>query len=397
MNAEVLGRSQIDTIIENLGKLGPKLSSGDQGARQEALQLSRKLTTSLEDPTNIAVDLIYLPFRSVAARIAIDLDLFNLIIKHGDSVTSTELASLSGGEELLIIRILRPLAIMGFVEEVGERRWRATPITRAMAREEIAAGHRMFETIVAAAMKGPKFLREAGHRAPLDPSDGFIQYAFQTKLSTFDFYSSIPQLQRDFDLCMGNVLGARQNWLDWFPVEERILDGADKRSPLLVDVGGGKGHDILAFHEKYPRNGGRLILQDLAPAINNVLKVDSSIETMVHNFFTEQPVKGARAYYYHYILHDWSDSVCLDILKNARAAMKPGYSKLILNEMIVSDRGASMTHASMDMTMLAFCGGMERTERQWRELLGKAGLEVVRVWLPPQEDATGIVEAMVKE
>lgn len=41
------------------------------------------------------------------------------------------------------VRVLRPLASIGFVEEAGERAWRATPITQAMARDEIAAGHRM--------------------------------------------------------------------------------------------------------------------------------------------------------------------------------------------------------------------------------------------------------------
>lgn len=34
------------------------------------------------------------------------------------------------------------MAATGFVKEVGERTWEATPITEAMATEEIAAGHR---------------------------------------------------------------------------------------------------------------------------------------------------------------------------------------------------------------------------------------------------------------
>ncbi len=76
--------------------------------------------------------------------------------------------------------------------------------------------------------------------------------------------------------------------------------------------------------------------------------------------------------------------------------MTPGYSKVLLHEMIVPELGASTFHAMLDMTMMAFNAGMERTERQWRELLDKAGFEVVKVWAPMQEDADGIVEAMVK-
>lgn len=77
--------------------------------------------------------------------------------------------------------------------------------------------------------------------------------------------------------------------------------------------------------------------------------------------------------------------------------MRPGYSKLLIHEMVVPEQGASTFHAMLDMTMMAFNAGMERTERQWRELLDKAGLEVVKVWLPVEDDADGIVEAVVKE
>lgn len=77
--------------------------------------------------------------------------------------------------------------------------------------------------------------------------------------------------------------------------------------------------------------------------------------------------------------------------------MKPGYSKLLIHEMIVPEQGASTFHAMLDMAMMAFNSGMERTERQWRELLENAGFEVLKVWSPLEEDADGIVEAVLKE
>ena len=75
--------------------------------------------------------------------------------------------------------------------------------------------------------------------------------------------------------------------------------------------------------------------------------------------------------------------------------MRPGYSKLLIHEMLVPEQGASTFHAMLDMAMMAVNGGMERTEKQWRELLEKAGLRVIEVWAPLQEDADGIVEAML--
>lgn len=102
-------------------------------------------------------------------------------------------------------------------------------------------------------------------------------------------------------------------------------------------------------------------------------------------------------YFFHHILHDWSDSKCFEILASVKSAMKPGYSLLLLHEMIIPEIGASVFHAMLDLTMMAFNSGMERTEKQFTELLNKAGFEVVKIWLPEgHNDADGIVEAMVK-
>lgn len=65
---------------------------------------------------------------------------------------------------------------------------------------------------------------------------------------------------------MGNTMDARRYWVDWYPVQERILDGFDKGEKreegeeegiCIVDVGGGKGHDLMQFEERFP--GHRLV------------------------------------------------------------------------------------------------------------------------------------------
>lgn len=148
--------------------------------------------------------------------------------------------------------------------------------------------------IVGAAHKAPNYLRESGYRCPTDPRDGFMQYAFQTKLTTFELFSSIPRIFKDFNTFMGSTMGARGYWVDWYPIQERLLDGADlavKGSALIVDVGGGKGHDLAAFHGKYSGQG-RLVLQDLAPVVESLSDLVPDIEVMTYDFFTKQPVKG---------------------------------------------------------------------------------------------------------
>ncbi len=47
-------------LIESLDALKARLSSGqDPGARKEALEISKKLSASLADPGNVAVELIF--------------------------------------------------------------------------------------------------------------------------------------------------------------------------------------------------------------------------------------------------------------------------------------------------------------------------------------------------
>jgi predicted metallo-beta-lactamase superfamily hydrolase len=86
---------------------------------------------------------------------------------------------------------------------------------------------------------------------------------------------------------------------------------------------------------------------------------------------------GAPAYYLGYILHDYSDEMCRKILSNIVAAIKPGYSKLLI------------------IHMLAVFSGMERTKTQLKELLASVGLEIIKFW-SVREHAEGLIEAVKK-
>ena len=87
-------------------------------------------------------------------------------------------------------------------------------------------------------------------------------------------------------------MGARSYWVDWYPVQERLLQEFDSSdSALLVDVGAGKGHDLMAFHGKYSGQG-RLILQDLCAVTDNLEGFDPAVEVMTYDFFSTQPVQG---------------------------------------------------------------------------------------------------------
>ena len=60
---------------------------------------------------------------------------------------------------------------------------------------------------------------------------------------------------------------------------------------LMVDVGGGRGHDLLELAKRKGPEHGRLILQDLPEVIADAPELEL-VESMGYDFFTPQPVKG---------------------------------------------------------------------------------------------------------
>lgn len=75
--------------------------------------------------------------------------------------------------------------------------------------------------------------------------------------------------------------------------------------------------------------------------------------------------------------------------------MTPGYSKVLIHEWILPDTGAPLYPSLLDINMLALFAGMERTETQWRELLGSVGLEIVKIW-SIDKNTEGLIEAVRK-
>jgi len=142
-----------------------------------------------------------------------------------------------------------------------------------------------------AIQSAPAFISQNGYTCPVDHRNGIAQFAFKTGKTGFEYIESIPSLANDFHRFMGHTMGARQYWVDWYPVESRILNGATTDKPLFVDIGAGRGHDIVAFKKKYPHEGG-LIWEDLPGLTKEIANLDTDIEIVEYDFFTKQPIKG---------------------------------------------------------------------------------------------------------
>ena len=60
--------------------------------------------------------------------------------------------------------------------------------------------------------------------------------------------------------------------------------------------------------------------------------------------------------------------------------MKRGSSRVLVNEIVVPPTGASMNATTFDFIMMGLGSAKERTEEEWYDLLGCAGLKVVKIW-----------------
>ena len=86
------------------------------------------------------------------------------------------------------------------------------------------------------------------------------------------------------------------------------------------------------------------------------------------------------------------------ILGNIREAMD-SESILLINENALSESKVPPYAASADLLMMAIFSSLDRTEKQFKELLTKAGFELVGVWrqqnMTPGSDT--LFEAVLKK
>jgi hypothetical protein len=135
----------------------------------------------------------------------------------------------------------------------------------------------------------------------------------------------------------------------------------------------------------------KLILQECEPVIESVQNKEKlPFECQVTDFFTPQPMKGARAYFLHSVLHDWDDDICVTILENIKSALIPGYSRVLVPENSITEEHLTLAYTAMDMMMLGHLAMRERAENEWRAIIEKAGLKVVRLYSYPSVAGSAI-------
>ncbi|QSQ20726.1 SAM-dependent methyltransferase [Pyxidicoccus parkwayensis] len=177
-------------------------------------------------------------------------------------------------------------------------------------------------------------------------------------------------------------------------LENGAIAGSYDFTPLsrVVDVGGGHGGFLIEVLKATSTVRG--VLFDHRHVLDEARIAQAGFADrceLVEGDFFESVPSGADAYVLKRILHDWSDDVCVRILRNCRAAMAPGGRVLVVDTVIPRGNGPHGGKV-LDVMMMASLPGRERTEEEFAKLFAQAGLKLSRVVHTPA--ALSITEAV---
>ncbi|GAP85020.2 putative sterigmatocystin 8-o-methyltransferase protein [Rosellinia necatrix] len=367
----------------------------DHSTRRRLSEAARKLSLATEAPGDTVHRIAHSSFQLPLALIGVETGLFDVLSGlHGATTTNAELAEKTAVNPSLLKRLLRYYQAFGIVSQPDDDLYGANNITRAL----VTLGGRsalpfIHSTIAPAINALPSFLREEKDKETGSPSSAAdLTDAARlpwhrgqgTSEPAFAWIGARPAVLGHF---MGWMAGQRDGlptFLDAAGLDfaAEFAAGAADDTPVFVDVGGSRGHQCAALRRRHPALPGRVVLQDLpasvARAREDPLPGLERVELLAHDFFTPQPLRGARAYYLRNILHDWPADKCVEILRNIVPAMT-AESRILVDEMILPEKGTPWRAAQQDFIMGACVAAQERSYGEWVALFDRAGLRIERM------------------
>jgi len=364
--------SQVLAGIKSLIANPPK----DEAIRRELYESLKDLSTVIEDPHDTIFRICYSPLNLTFGIIASDLGIFEALVKSDKPLTVTSLAKTQNCDPLLMGRILRHLASQKMIKEVDVDTFTANSICQTLSKPEYAAGMRHnFEAQMPCQQKLPQFLADTKYVNPADVMHSAFQIAFETDLPAFVYAPSQPKMFKDLQLWMVALYGdMTKSWLDVYDFP-KYVSGSGPDDVIFVDVAGGIGPQCALLKGKFPELKGRVILQDQPEALPHAIPTPG-VEQMGFNMWQGQPVKGAKTYYMRMILHDYPDEKAIALLKLQAEAMTAD-SILVIDELLIPNKGAHENATRLDLTMMASLASIERTDSQWESLMEAAGFKIL--------------------
>lgn len=75
-------------------------------------------------------------------------------------------------------------------------------------------------------------------------------------------------------------------------------------------------------------------------------------EATVYDFFTSQPIVGARFYLFKQVIHDWEQTKVIEILRNTARSMIQGQPTLLIDDYVLPEEKVGLQATCMVSLML---------------------------------------------
>ncbi|KAE8340586.1 hypothetical protein BDV24DRAFT_151934 [Aspergillus arachidicola] len=324
-------------------------------------------------------------------KTAVDLRVHEHIPRHG-AIAVQQLAGAVGADEKLLRRIMRMLVNKSIFAESEPGYYAHTPVSLVICAPNMPdlLSHRL-EDGFRAASRHAEALAKLQYRDPTAEDILGFQLAFSTTRNYWDYVEEDdPECGQRFSKAMRAVTVNKLGDVPkLYPFNKLVDDGG-----IIVDVGGGMGQVAQSILSHWPRLGLKCIVQDKFASKSGSTHPD--LEMQAYDFFSPQPVKGAAAYLFRHIFHDWPDDACITILKNTVEAMNPHESRILICDQIMEETNPSTAAVLYDIDMMCLYGGKERTLSEWEALLKAADhrLEIKNVFRSPNQ-VSGILEVQL--
>jgi hypothetical protein len=279
-----------------------------------------------------------------------------------------DLAAKTGTLPTALRRLMRALTSHGFFREREDGRYAQSPLSETLRSGTLGSMRGLAE-----AELGHDHYEAWGEIETCLRQDGT---AFERiyGMPIWRYYGEHPETEALFAEAMSNFT----------TIAHAGILGSYEFAPfkMAIEVGGGHGAFLKAVIDHHPDARGILfdvptVIAEAEQAGAMTDRSNRRIQRVAGDFFKEVPA-GGDLYLLKFILHDWKDEQSIQILSSVRKAIISG-GRLLIVEIVLP--GGSEPHVGplIDLNMMVMTGGIERTEMEYRQLLGSSGFRLERV------------------
>jgi len=285
---------------------------------------------------------------------------------HDGPRSAEELAVQIGADAQALYRLMRATASVGVLSEGPDAKFSETPASAVLRRD----GNPSLRDV--AIMGGREWRARAWAKLTDCVRTGKPVLEQFYGASSSEYLNQHPEEARIFDATMTELSA-----IDSLAVADAYsFEGI--RS--IVDVGGGHGRLLATILGGNPTLTGTLF--ELAHVIdrarNGPLEPLLDRCTLVSGDMFSSVPKGADAYIMKHIIHNWPDDACVKVLRLCRGSVN-AEGRLVVVDKLIQPGNDYSPSKFLDLQMLIFHGGCERTEQQFRELFAASGWRFTRL------------------